>query len=89
MTESKVLSIRINTEIYEDFKTLCAKNKKSKKDILLECINLLLKADKGESCHPMDNSNCFIRAPVFNVEELYVNEENEIKSIKPYYDEYD
>ena len=88
MTESKVLSIRINTEIYEDFKTLCAKNKKSKKDILLECINLLLKADKGEHCHPMDNSNCFIRAPVFDIDELYEPEEIELKT-KPYYDEYD
>ena len=49
MTESKVLSIRINADLHEDFKSLCTRNKKSAKDILLECITLLLDADKKGS----------------------------------------
>ena len=46
MKESKVLSIRLKTELYEDFKSLCAENKKSVKTFLLECINLLVDAGK-------------------------------------------
>ena len=49
MTESKVLSIRLKTEIYEDFDSLCTRNNKSKKDVLSECITLLLEADKIET----------------------------------------
>ena len=49
MKESKVLSIRINADLHEDFKSLCTRNKKSAKDILLECITLLLDADKKGS----------------------------------------
>jgi len=48
MTESKILSIRINADLCEEFKSLCTRNKKSKKTILLECINLLIKAEKSE-----------------------------------------
>jgi predicted DNA-binding protein len=48
MKESKVLSIRISSEIHEDFKSLCTRNEKSAKDILVECITLLLDADKIE-----------------------------------------
>jgi len=77
MTESKVLSIRLKTEIWEDFDSLCTRNEKSKKDILLECITLLLKAEKGESCHPMDNSNCFMRVPVHDLDELYMTEKED------------
>ena len=51
MKESKVLSIRLKTELYEEFKSLCAENEKSVKTFLLECINLLVDAGKLTHTH--------------------------------------
>ena len=48
MTESKVLSIRLNSDLRVDFKEFCARNKISTKDVLVQCIELILEADKIE-----------------------------------------
>ena len=57
MTESKILSFRINSDLRLELKEFCARNKLSTKDVLVPCIELILESDKIGCTHTASEEN--------------------------------
>jgi len=49
MTESKIISFRVNSDFALEFNDFCTRNNISKKDVFTRAIELILEADKCES----------------------------------------
>ena len=46
MTETKIISFRVNTDFASDFNEFCTRNKISKKDVFTRALDLIFKAEK-------------------------------------------
>ena len=46
MTESKIISFRVNSDLRTEFKEFCARNELSTKQVLVPCIELILESEK-------------------------------------------
>ncbi len=49
MTESKIISFRVNSDFALEFTSFCTRNKLAKKDVFTRAMDLIFKADKLES----------------------------------------
>jgi len=46
MTESKIISFRVNSDFALEFNAFCTRNKIPKKDVFIRAMNLILEAEK-------------------------------------------
>ncbi len=49
MTESKIISFRVNSNFADEFTLFCTRNKIAKKTVFTRAMELIFKADKLES----------------------------------------
>jgi len=48
MTESKIISFRVNSDFALEFNDFCTRNKIAKKDVFTRAMNLIFKAEKTD-----------------------------------------
>lgn len=48
MTESKIISFRVNTDFYDSFNEFCTRNKVSRKDLFTRTMEFIFTAEKTE-----------------------------------------
>jgi len=48
MTETKIISFRVNTDFADKFTLFCTRNKLAKKDVFTRVMDLIFKAEKHE-----------------------------------------
>ncbi len=48
MTESKIISFRVNTDFFDTFNEFCARNKISRKDLFMRTMEFVFKVEKHE-----------------------------------------
>ena len=72
MTESKIISFRVNSDFALEFNAFCTRNKIPKKDVFTRAMKLIFKAEKNE------DSNL----PVLNVPPEYEPLKNVSMNIK-------